>query len=51
MLETFTHFIKHFIGLCGEPHPSVIITGAALLTYSKQIINQIKSIVYNNATS
>ncbi len=51
MLKTFIHFIKHFIGLCGEPHPSVIITGATLLTYPKQIINQIKSIVYNNATS
>ena len=51
MLETFIHFIRHIIGLCGEPHPSVIITGAVILTHSKQINNQIKFFISNKASS
>ena len=25
MIDGIIHFLKHLIGLCGEPHPSLII--------------------------
>ena len=47
MSEIF-HFIKHLFGLCGEAHPSVIMSGGILLTtisvYFKQIVEYIKGI-------
>ena len=47
-MDGFIHFIKHFLGLCGEAHPSVIMSGGIFLTtisvYFKQIVEYIKGI-------
>jgi hypothetical protein len=32
MVDVIIHFIKHFIGLCGESHPSLLVTGTAFFT-------------------
>jgi|TARA_R100000081_G_C4703855_1_gene109093 hypothetical protein len=48
-MDGFIHFIKHFLGLCGETHPSVLVTGGIFLTsvsiYFKQIISNIKDFI------
>ena len=47
-MDGLIHFIKHFLGLCGEAHPSVLVSGGAFLTalgvYCKKIIEYIKNI-------
>ena len=30
MMEPLIHFFKHLIGLCGEQHPSLLVSGGAL---------------------
>lgn len=46
-MESIIHFIKHFLGLCGESHPSVIVSGFAIFSllglYINHIINYIKN--------
>ena len=47
-MNDFLHFLKHFIGLCGEySHPSLLISGGVLLTtisvYFKQIAEYLRS--------
>tara|TARA_Y100000996_G_scaffold354727_1_gene295028 strand:- start:257 stop:412 length:156 start_codon:yes stop_codon:yes gene_type:complete len=46
MFESLIHFFKHFLGLCGESHPSVLVSGFGLFTiiviYISDIINYIK---------
>ena len=45
-MESFIHFLKHFIGLCGETHPSILVSGLGIFTiifvYLGDIINYIK---------
>jgi hypothetical protein len=49
MIDTIIHFIKHFLGLCGEQHPSVLVTGTAFFTgiwvYWKQVLIYIKDFI------
>ena len=48
MIDGIIDFFKHLIGLCGEPHPSLIVSGGAILTtlgiWRQQIIDYIKGI-------
>jgi len=48
MNDNILHFLNHFIGLCGESHPSLIFSGSfifiSLSFYIKQIINYIKEL-------
>jgi hypothetical protein len=48
IMDGLIHFLKHLIGLCGEAHPSLIVSGGALFTalgiYYKQILIYIKEI-------
>tara|TARA_B100000674_G_scaffold83383_1_gene57771 strand:- start:408 stop:626 length:219 start_codon:yes stop_codon:yes gene_type:complete len=48
MMDGLIHFFKHLIGLCGEPHPSLIMGGGVLLTtisvYFRQISEYIKGL-------
>ena len=48
MIDGIIHFFKHLIGLCGEQHPSLIVSGGAILTtlgiWRQQIIDYIKGI-------
>ena len=45
-MDGLIHFFKHLIGLCGEAHPSLLVSGGALVTacgvWYKQIILWIK---------
>ena len=46
-MDVILHFFKHLIGLCGETHPSLLISGGVLLTtisvYFKQIAEYLRS--------
>tara|TARA_Y100001963_G_C6490562_1_gene313227 strand:- start:221 stop:367 length:147 start_codon:yes stop_codon:yes gene_type:complete len=48
-MDAILHFFKHLIGLCGEAHPSLLVSGGAFFTaigvYYKQIIIYIKEIL------
>ena len=39
MIESIIHTLKHLTGLCGEAHPSLIMSGTALMTYISFNIN------------
>jgi len=41
MLESLIHFFKHFLGLCGESHPSVLVSGMTFFTVITVYINDI----------
>ncbi len=47
MIDGIIHFLKHLIGLCGEPHPSLIMGGGVFLTslgiWRNQIIEYLRS--------
>ena len=47
-MDYIIHAIKHVIGLCGEPHPSLLVSGGILFVsvsiWFKQIINYIKDL-------
>jgi len=47
-MNEILHFLKHLIGLCGEAHPSILVSGGALITwigvYYKQVIDYIKEL-------
>ena len=32
-MDTTLHFIKHLLGLCGEPHPSLLMGGMGIVGY------------------
>ena len=46
-MDALLHFFKHLIGLCGEPHPSLIMGGGVFITtmgiYYRQIIEYLRS--------
>ena len=45
-MESLIHFLKHITGLCGEAHPSILVSGLSFFTvifvYLGDIINYIK---------
>jgi|TARA_R110000824_G_scaffold349536_2_gene536429 hypothetical protein len=46
MVESIIHFFKHFTGLCGEAHPSILVSGFGLFTiiaiYISDVLHYIK---------
>ena len=32
-MDNVIHFIKHALGLCGEPHPSLLMGGVGIVSY------------------
>jgi hypothetical protein len=46
-MDSLIHFIKHALGLCGEPHPSLLMGGFGIIGYCvycmKSIRNKFKS--------
>tara|TARA_Y100001938_G_C8017954_1_gene393636 strand:- start:454 stop:612 length:159 start_codon:yes stop_codon:yes gene_type:complete len=32
-MDGIIHFFKHALGLCGEPHPSLLFGGAGIIGY------------------
>ena len=41
-MDGFIHFIKHALGLCGEPHPSLLMGGGAIIGYCVYCIKVMK---------
>ena len=45
-METILHFFKHLIGLCGETHPSLLVSGVGffslVIVYLGDILNYLK---------
>ena len=45
-METIFHFFKHLIGLFGEAHPSLLVTGVGffslVIVYLGDILNYLK---------
>ena len=42
-MESIIHFIKHALGLCGEPHPSLLMGGGAIIGYCVYCIKVMKN--------
>ena len=32
-MDSIIHFLKHALGLCGEPHPSLLMGGMGVIGY------------------
>ncbi len=41
MLEMIIHAFRHITGLCGEAHPSLLLSGTAFFTYIMYSIKEI----------
>lgn len=41
-MDSIIHFIKHALGLCGEPHPSLLMGGGVVVSYCIYCIKKIK---------
>ena len=46
-MDGFIHFIKHALGLCGEPHPSLLMGGAGIIGYC---VYCVKAVSYTHLT-
>ena len=42
-MEGFIHFIKHALGLCGEPHPSLLMGGGVIISYCVYCVRNIRN--------
>jgi len=49
LMGEILHFFKHLIGLCGETHPSILVSGTAIITYVgvyfRQIIDYVRGLL------
>ena len=43
MFDSIIHFLKHLIGLCGEPHPSLLMGGFGIVGYCIHYLRQNKN--------
>ena len=42
-MDSVFHFIKHALGLCGEPHPSLLMGGAGIIGYCVYCVKVFKN--------
>ncbi len=42
-MDNLIHLLKHAIGLCGEPHPSLLFGGIGVVGYCVYCINVVKN--------
>ena len=42
-METIIHFINPALGLCGEPHPSLLFGGVGIVSYCIYCVKMIKN--------
>ena len=42
-MESVIHFMKHALGLCGEPHPSLLVGGAGVISYCIYCVKQFRN--------
>ncbi len=43
VVDSIIHFFKHALGLCGEPHPSLLMGGAGIIGYCIYCVKSIKN--------
>ena len=41
-MESIIHFFKHALGLCGEPHPSLLFGGVGIISYCIYCVKRIR---------
>ena len=41
-MESIIHFFKHALGLCGEPHPSLLMGGGSIIRYCVYCVKNLK---------
>ena len=41
-MNEFVHMMKHVLGLCGEPHPSLLMGGGAIIGYCVYCVKNLK---------
>ncbi len=42
MDSNIVHFIKHLLGICGEPHPSLLVGGMGIISYCIYCVKRIR---------
>ena len=42
-MDTIIHFIKHALGLCGEPHPSLLMGGVGIFGYCLYCLRYVRN--------
>ncbi len=42
-MDSIIHFIKHALGLCGEPHPNLLFGGVGVVTYCIYCVRLIRN--------
>ena len=42
-MDGFIHFMKHALGLCGEPNPSLLFGGVGIIGYCVYCIRSIRN--------
>ena len=47
-MDGIIHFIKHLLGICGEPHPSLLFGGVGIISYCIYCIRVAKNKFTNN---
>ena len=43
ILDSVFHFVKHALGFCGEPHPSLLMGGFGIIGYCVYCIKVFKN--------
>ena len=41
-MDGLIHFIKHALGICGEPHPSLLVGGVGIISYCIYCVKRIR---------
>ena len=42
-MDSMIHFLKHALGLCGEPHPSLLMGGVGIIGYCVYCVKSIQN--------
>ena len=42
-MDSIIHFLKHALGLCGEPHPSLLVGGVGVISYCMYCMKQLRN--------
>jgi len=42
-MDSFIHFMKHALGLCGEQHPSLLVGGVGIISYCVYCVKVFKN--------
>jgi len=51
VMDSIIHFIKHLLGICGEPHPSLLFGGMGIISYCIYCIKVAKNKFTNKSNT